>query len=160
MAGKIAESSRSAPRRNAVTRVPVIARPESRFEACNKVRPMITGVHHVQITVPKGEEDAAREFYCGTLRLAEVEKPDALKSRGGFWLAVGDRQVHVGTEEGVDRQATKAARRLCRRRHPRLAEEAHALGIRLEEGIPIPGYSRFEFRDPFGNRVEMIQSIS
>ncbi|HEX4072887.1 MAG TPA: VOC family protein, partial [Planctomycetaceae bacterium] len=69
---------------------------------------MITGIHHVQITVPNGEEEAAREFYCGTLQLAEVEKPDALKSRGGFWFAVGDRQVHVGTEEGVDRRATKA----------------------------------------------------
>ena len=35
-----------------------------------------------------------------------------------------------------------------------------AAGIRPEEGIPIPGYARFEFRDPFGNRVEMIQPIS
>jgi catechol 2,3-dioxygenase-like lactoylglutathione lyase family enzyme len=29
-------------------------------------------------------------------------------------------------------------------------------GVQLQEGVPIPGYRRFEFRDPFGNRVEMI----
>jgi hypothetical protein len=25
--------------------------------------------------------------------------------------------------------------------------------------VPIPGYERFEFRDPFGNRVEFIQAV-
>jgi len=25
--------------------------------------------------------------------------------------------------------------------------------------VPIPHFERFEFRDPFGNRVEMIQEI-
>ena len=122
---------------------------------------MITGIHHVQITVPKGEEEAARKIYSGTLQLIEIEKPDALKSRGGFWLAVGDRQVHVGTEVGANRLATKA--------HVAYAVDdldgwrkklTAGSNIRIEEGIPIPGYSRFEFRDPFGNRVEMIQSIS
>jgi Glyoxalase/Bleomycin resistance protein/Dioxygenase superfamily len=29
-------------------------------------------------------------------------------------------------------------------------------GVVVEPGFPIPGYDRFEFRDPFGNRVEMI----
>jgi catechol 2,3-dioxygenase-like lactoylglutathione lyase family enzyme len=32
-----------------------------------------------------------------------------------------------------------------------------ALGIEVCEGIPIPGYQRFEFRDPFGNRVEFLE---
>jgi hypothetical protein len=29
--------------------------------------------------------------------------------------------------------------------------------VAIEESIPIPGYNRFEFRDPFGNRVEFIE---
>jgi catechol 2,3-dioxygenase-like lactoylglutathione lyase family enzyme len=121
---------------------------------------MITGIHHVQITVPKGEEEAARKFYCGTLQLAEIEKPDVLKPRGGFWLAVGDRQVHVGTEEGANRLATKAHVAYAVDDIEAWRKKLTAFNIRIEEGIPIPGYSRFEFRDPFGNRVEMIQSIS
>lgn len=117
----------------------------------------IIGFHHAQITIPKGAEEQAREFYCGVLGLSEIEKPASLRERGGFWLQVGDREVHVGTEDGVDRHATKA----------HLAYEVTDLtgwreklvehGISVLESIPIPGYDRFEFRDPFGNRVEMIE---
>ncbi|HET6325219.1 MAG TPA: VOC family protein [Planctomycetaceae bacterium] len=118
---------------------------------------MILGIDHVQITVPRGQEPAAREFYCGVLGLIEIEKPDALKPRGGFWLQVGDRELHVGTEEGVNRQATKA--------HVAFAVEALAFwrtrlseaDIAVEDGVPIPHCERFEFRDPFGNRVELIE---
>jgi catechol 2,3-dioxygenase-like lactoylglutathione lyase family enzyme len=118
--------------------------------------PSIRGVHHVQITVGKGQEAAARRFYCDLLGLPEVEKPDALKPRGGFWLQVGDRQVHVGIEEGVDRAATKAhvAYRVddVEAWRARLVAE----GIEIQESVAIPGHARFEFRDPFGNRVEFI----
>jgi catechol 2,3-dioxygenase-like lactoylglutathione lyase family enzyme len=69
---------------------------------------MIIGIDHVQITVPANAVEDARVFYCGLLGLREIEKPESLRARGGFWLQVGDRQVHVGIEEGVARQATKA----------------------------------------------------
>jgi catechol 2,3-dioxygenase-like lactoylglutathione lyase family enzyme len=119
--------------------------------------PRVLGVHHVQITVGKGQEEAARRFYCEVLGLPEIEKPDALKPRGGFWLQVGDRQVHVGVEDGVDRAATKAhvAYQVddVEAWRPRLI----AAGAHIFESVPIPGYRRFEFRDPFGNRVEFIQ---
>src|SRR6266480_4811282 len=68
----------------------------------------ILGIHHIQITIPKGAEEQARAFYCGLLGLAEIEKPESLQGRGGFWVQVGDRQVHVGSEDGVERKATKA----------------------------------------------------
>jgi catechol 2,3-dioxygenase-like lactoylglutathione lyase family enzyme len=120
---------------------------------------MIQGIDHVQITIPPGAEEAARAFYCRLLGLEEVAKPMSLLARGGFWLRVGDRQLHVGVEDGVDRPATKAhvayvVTDLARWRHT-LASE----GIGILDGIPIPGYDRFEFRDPFGNRVEFIQAV-
>jgi catechol 2,3-dioxygenase-like lactoylglutathione lyase family enzyme len=121
---------------------------------------MILGIHHVQITVPTGQEDAAREFYCGLLQLTEIEKPPSLKARGGFWLQAGDRAVHVGTEEGVDRRATKTHVAYAVNNLDQWRARLSAAGIEVEAGIPIPGYDRFEFRDPFGNRVEMIQAIS
>ena len=65
---------------------------------------MILGIDHVQITVPADAVGAARTFYCGLLGLREIEKPEALQGRGGFWLQVGDRQVHVGIEDGVERR--------------------------------------------------------
>jgi catechol 2,3-dioxygenase-like lactoylglutathione lyase family enzyme len=122
--------------------------------------PLILGVDHVQITVPKGAEETARDFYCRVLQLLEVEKPASLKARGGFWLAVGDRQVHVGTEDGVERTATKAHVAYAVDDLELWRDRLTKAGFELEAGIPIPGHVRFEFRDPFGNRVEMIQAIS
>ncbi|HLQ96599.1 MAG TPA: VOC family protein [Pseudogracilibacillus sp.] len=120
---------------------------------------MILGIHHAQITIPKGAEDEGRQFYCNLLGLKEIEKPDALKRRGGFWLEVGDQAVHVGTEDGFDRRKTKAhiAYQVIDISHWKRMLEQH--GIQPVEGVPIPGFDRFEFRDPFGNRVEMIQAL-
>ncbi|WP_068773727.1 VOC family protein [Paenibacillus sp. FJAT-26967] len=118
---------------------------------------MIIGLHHAQITIPPNQEEQAKQFYCGVLGLEEIAKPAALAGRGGFWVTAGDRQIHIGTENGVDRMRTKAhlayqvediAEAECK-----LAEA----GIEVLDAVPIPGYERFEFRDPFGNRVELIQ---
>ncbi|MBA4494892.1 VOC family protein [Paenactinomyces guangxiensis] len=117
----------------------------------------ILDLHHAQITVPRGMEAEARHFYCYLLGLPEIEKPASLRGRGGFWIQAGSKQVHVGTEEGVDRSATKAHLAY-------LVDDLDAWkkllvqnGIKVLESVPIPGYDRFEFRDPFGNRVELLQ---
>jgi catechol 2,3-dioxygenase-like lactoylglutathione lyase family enzyme len=120
---------------------------------------MILGIDHVQITVPAAAVADARAFYCGLLGLGEIEKPAALRGRGGFWLRVGDRQVHVGTEEGVQRRATQAHVAYAVSDASGWRSRLAAAGIETIDGVPIPGYERFEFRDPFGNRVEMIQAV-
>jgi catechol 2,3-dioxygenase-like lactoylglutathione lyase family enzyme len=120
---------------------------------------MITGIDHVQITVPGKAVAEARAFYCGLLGLREVEKPVALRERGGFWLQVGDRQVHVGTEEGADRHATKAHVAYAVTDLVGWRRRLLAAGVEILDGVPIPGYVRFEFRDPFGNRVELIEAL-
>ena len=117
----------------------------------------VTRLHHVQVSVPRDSEDGVRAFYCGILGLAEVEKPDALKPRGGLWLAIGGTPaLHFGAENVADRSASK--------RHIALevddldgvrARLEHA-GVATEDGIQIPGWRRFECRDPFGNRLELI----
>jgi len=119
---------------------------------------MILGIDHVQITIPKGAEAEARSFYCDFLGLEEVEKPENRKKNGGFWLQTGTVQVHVGTEDGIDRDRTKAhiAYRvsdlsLWRRKF-------QDRRIEIFESPPFPNAQAFEFRDPFGNRVEMIQT--
>lgn len=118
----------------------------------------IVGLHHAQLTVPRGAEAAARAFYCGVMGLPEIPKPLSLQGRGGFWLQVGDRQVHVGTEDGFDRATTKA--HLAYEVADVAAWGAHLSGNGIEvlDSVPIEGFERFEFRDPFGNRCEMIQA--
>ena len=119
----------------------------------------ITRLHHAQITIPRGTEEEARKFYCGLLGLIEIEKPNALKSRGGFWLQVADQQVHLGTEPNPPGLTTKAhlAYQVDDIRDWRARiEEA---GFETQDNEPIPGHTRFEIRDPFGNRIEFIQPL-
>jgi catechol 2,3-dioxygenase-like lactoylglutathione lyase family enzyme len=119
--------------------------------------PLILGLDHAQITVPKAQEHAARRFYCDVLKLNEIPKPPSLQSRGGLWLAMGDLQLHVGVEDGVDRSATKAHLAYLVNDTDAWQQRLREHGIEILESVPIPGFRRFEFRDPFGNRVEMIQ---
>lgn len=117
----------------------------------------IIALHHAQVCIPTGAEDAARRFYCDILGLREIHKPTALAGRGGIWLAVGDRQAHIGTEDGVDRAASKA----------HLAYEVDDLaawrarldtaGVATIDDIDLPEYTRIFVRDPFGNRIEFTQ---
>ncbi len=117
----------------------------------------IVGLHHAQVCIPRGAEDEARRFYCGVLGLQEVAKPDALAGRGGLWLAAGDQQVHLGTEDGVDRLASKA--HLAYEVDDLAAWRRHldAAGVATAADVDLPGYVRFFVRDPFGNRIEFTQ---
>lgn len=120
-------------------------------------KPSILRVQHAQITIPGGAETEARAFYCEFLGLREVPKPESLRGRGGFWLEIDAFQVHVGTESDLDRTRTKA--------HPAYEvedleawrEKLESIDIKILDGVPIPGCDRFEFRDPFGNRVEFME---
>jgi catechol 2,3-dioxygenase-like lactoylglutathione lyase family enzyme len=119
----------------------------------------IVGLHHAQITIPPGQEDSARRFYCGVLGLDEVEKPESLKDRGGFWLQVGDRQVHIGAEVRVETASTKAHLAYEVADLSAVRSSLQAAGSATIDAVPIPGYDRFEARDPFGNRVEFIKPL-
>lgn len=117
----------------------------------------IASINHVQISVPVGSEDEVRRFYCGVLGLLEVPKPESLRGRGGLWLAVGEQAIHFGTENVADRAASKRHVAFEVEDLEAARQELERAGVSLIEGIPIPGYERFEFRDPFGNRIELMQ---
>lgn len=59
---------------------------------------MITGLDHVLLVMPPGEEDQARTFYGGILGLQEVSKPETLAARGGCWFEGPRTVVHIGVQ--------------------------------------------------------------
>jgi SAM-dependent methyltransferase/catechol 2,3-dioxygenase-like lactoylglutathione lyase family enzyme len=120
---------------------------------------MIQAIHHVQITVAAADEAAAHDFYVNVLGLRPIAKPDSLQGRGGFWVEVGDQQLHIGVEEGVERRRTKAHVAYQVDDLAAWRERLAAAGIAALESVPIPGFDRFECRDPFGNRLEFIQPV-
>jgi catechol 2,3-dioxygenase-like lactoylglutathione lyase family enzyme len=72
---------------------------------------------------------------------------------------LGDLQIHVGTEDGFDRSTTKSHLAYQVDDLDAWRTRLQAAGATLLESIPIPGYDRFKFRDPFGNRVELIRPV-
>lgn len=112
-------------------------------------------LHHVQVSCPRGGEDAARRFYADALGIPEVEKPPVLAARGGCWFRGDGVEVHVGVEEGF--AAAKKA-------HPAfVVDDIDRLAARVEKaGFPVtwdddfPGYRRFYSTDGNGNRVEVL----
>ena len=120
---------------------------------------MIAVVHHVQVSIPIGAEDEARSFYCGILGLKEIPKPETLIGRGGFWLELNGFQIHFGTEDGIERLRSKAHVAYQVNDLELWREKLKAVGCKVRAGIQIPGFDRFEFRDPFGNRVEFLENI-
>ncbi|HVF46576.1 MAG TPA: VOC family protein, partial [Pyrinomonadaceae bacterium] len=87
----------------------------------------------------------------------EIDKPASLAGRRGFWLAVGEFQIHFGAEDGVDRTLTRSHIAYLVTDLDRWKEKLEQNGLSVKDGIPIPNLRRFEFRDPFGNRVEFLE---
>jgi catechol 2,3-dioxygenase-like lactoylglutathione lyase family enzyme len=117
----------------------------------------ITGIHHIQLAMPPGEEAAGRAFYGELLGLPEVPKPSELAPRGGIWFREGSLEVHLGVEHQGFRPASKAHPAFVVHGLDELRERLHAAGYRIDEDVQLEGYRRFHVRDPFGNRLELVE---
>ena len=62
---------------------------------------MKAAIHHVNVTVPKSLEEAAKHFYGVVMGLEEVPKPAESKGRGGAWYQLGLLQLHLSIEDGI-----------------------------------------------------------
>ena len=117
----------------------------------------VLGLDHIQLAIPEGGEERAREFFGDLLGMVEVAKPANLSPQG-CWFEGGAARLHIGVDPDF-RPATKA--------HPAfLVEDLKVLRARLEaagcetsDDKPVEGYARFFTRDPFGNRIELMQRL-
>jgi hypothetical protein len=117
---------------------------------------VFAAIDHVQLAIPVGGEDEARQFWCGLMGFIELPKPESLAKRGGAWFKNGSIQVHVGVETPFI---------AARKAHPAFrASNLNSLAKLLSEsGHPvrwdteIPDLIRCHVDDPFGNRIELIQ---
>jgi catechol 2,3-dioxygenase-like lactoylglutathione lyase family enzyme len=119
----------------------------------------ITGLDHVQIAAPTGCEEEARHFFGEIVGLDEVEKPEALRRRGGVWFGLGGQQLHVGVQREFE-PARKAhpGLRVAPGRLEELAERLVQAGTEVRWDDEIPGVRRFYTDDPWGNRLELLEA--
>lgn len=118
---------------------------------------MIQALHHVQLAMPGGREVEAQAFYEGVLGIPRVGKPANLERRGGCWFRSSTIEVHLGVE---------APFAPARKAHPAflvddltaLRERLALAGFDVVEDEPLAGYERCYTSDPFGNRIELLET--
>jgi catechol 2,3-dioxygenase-like lactoylglutathione lyase family enzyme len=110
----------------------------------------ITALDHVQLAMPPGEEETADAFYRGVLGF------DVL---GGRWYDSGGVQLHLGVEADF-RPARKAHPALRVADLDGLVADLGTAGIAWTPDSELPGVHRGYVDDPFGNRIELIDSAS
>ena len=120
---------------------------------------MSYALHHVQLAMPAGGEDAARAFYGGVLGLTEVAKPPGLAERGGAWFRGGDLEVHLGVEEPFA-PARKAHPGILVADLDEVQRRLAAAGVEVRPDELLPGYRRVYADDCFGNRLEFLERQS
>src|SRR5215470_5859836 len=116
----------------------------------------IVSIDHIQLAMPRGEEDKAREFYAGLLGLHEVAKPRALAARGGVWFERDGVKVHLGVEAEF-RAALKAHPAFLVEDLGGLVQRLRTAGVEVMDDGLMPGYERVYVSDPFGNRLELME---
>jgi catechol 2,3-dioxygenase-like lactoylglutathione lyase family enzyme len=114
---------------------------------------------HVQLAMPPGGEDRAREFYQGVLGIPEVPKPADMARRGGCWFERGELKVHLGVEQEF-RPARKAHPAFIVSDLVALVTQLRSAGSPLTEDRSMAEYHRFFVEDPFGNRIELMEPIA
>jgi catechol 2,3-dioxygenase-like lactoylglutathione lyase family enzyme len=115
---------------------------------------MIKGLDHIQLAIPAGAEDRQRSFYV-LLGFQEVQKPEALVGRGGFWVRAGDVQVHFGVDAKFV-PATKAHPAFVVSDLTGLTDRLVAAGHGVTWDTMLVDVRRCFVMDPVGNRIELI----
>lgn len=117
---------------------------------------MVVLLHHVNVTVPRLLEAAAKEFYGSLLGLEQIAKPAGAR-QSGAWYLIGEQQLHVSVED--ETPGPLSSRHVCLT----VSDLADAEKRFRDAGVEIipdsrPGATaRFYVRDPGGNQLEIAE---
>ncbi len=115
-------------------------------------------VDHIMLCIPEGTEREARDFYTNVLGLKELTNLGYPLPKGAIWYEIGDIQLHIRPEENHQLSKRHPAFEVSDLEVSRKILESHGIAIKNES--PIPGRTRFSFRDPFGNNIELIEIVN
>jgi catechol 2,3-dioxygenase-like lactoylglutathione lyase family enzyme len=113
-------------------------------------------VNHINIAVPPGKLEDAMIFYTEIMGLKLIDRPSHLFKTPGYWFNMGEIQLHIGIEPEMPVSTRHTAFEVddidAALKH--LKDK-----VQISEEIVIPGWRRFSFYDPFGNRIELLQIL-
>ena len=112
-------------------------------------------IDHFHICVPPERLEEAKDFYTNVIGLELIDRPDHIFSSAGYWLNIGNVQLHIGVEPALPQSIRHTALEVTDVDAARRHLEDNNVEIVAEPVIP--GRRRFAFIDPFGNRMELLQ---
>ncbi|GAB2603338.1 VOC family protein [Spirosoma areae] len=112
----------------------------------------IKRLDHILICIPEGKTAEARAFYGQVLKLTEIP---GTHPAGAIWFAIADIQLHLREEAPGNLSLRHPAFEVADLNAAK--QELEQNGIVISYSSDIDGRQRFFFRDPFGNRLELLQ---
>lgn len=113
-------------------------------------------IEHIQLAIPAGSKDQCRPFWRA-LGFTEIEKPSALRARGGAWFRSDGIELHLGVDPAFT-PATKAHPGFAAQDLDKIVTALQALNAEIMWDESIPDRRRFFTADPVGNRLEFLQT--
>ena len=109
---------------------------------------------HILLPIPEGKTMEARAFYSQILNLTEIpgEHPG-----GAIWFEIAGIQLHLREESGGSLSLRHPAFEVSNLAGAR--QELEQKGVTISYSSDIEGRQRFFFRDPFGNRIELLEFV-
>jgi catechol 2,3-dioxygenase-like lactoylglutathione lyase family enzyme len=119
----------------------------------------VLSLDHVQLAIPVGGEALARQFYTGILGLTEAAKPATMAGRNSIWFVAGRVSLHLGVEPDFHP---------AKRAHPALVVDGldeivaacKRAGLPTKPDTSFNNFRRVHICDPFGNRLELMESTT
>jgi catechol 2,3-dioxygenase-like lactoylglutathione lyase family enzyme len=115
---------------------------------------MYLGIHHCEILVT--DMTAALEFYQNKLGLHLLHNPSPFAD--SKWLKLGNQELHLTPYHESDANEERHFA-IQVSNIESIAQNLKDKGIDIIKAGPIPGLKRFFIFDPFGNRIEFIETI-
>ncbi len=124
----------------------------------NRIIEPFLAIDHVQLAMPRGEEDRAHDFYVDILGMTTLPKPADMVDRGGLWFASGPVALHLGSDPNFAASPrTHVALRCADYEYLIARLQTAAYGVVLA-GKFEDGLEHAYLADPFGNRLELVSA--
>src|SRR5690606_11498119 len=104
------------------------------------------------VSFPEGREEEARFFYKEVLKLVEI--PNLVSK--AIWFKIGDIELHVSKED-IEYPISSRHAAFTVDNLEETKEFLKQNNIDIQYSSDIEGRDRCFFRDPFGNRFELIE---
>ena len=117
------------------------------------------GLHHVQLAMPQGEEEAAVRFY-GYMLGPGADLQAAGARAAGEACGSADRTSRCTWASRTGSARRQGAPGVHGQGLEHLLTRIETAGIRVvEDEVQLEGFHRVYVRDPFGNRIELIEPV-